>query len=384
MNVSKYKIAHWTSFFSLVLFSVFTLTTYSCKKIDVLNDSIQDAIQVLDDAVADMTTESANWRAILEDVVADLPETTHNVKSEVSQLINESIGATSSNIICVMDAIPTRIVRKLNELKAKLALGGVIPVLAPTVCQVSLPIIDLNNAEITRRTITVNGYDFDNANLLTLVLRKNSGATQTLSNRINKQSNYQYTINVANMDALLAAYDQIAIVFGEVDISQFGIIHKEEPIIQTIEFRPADFGPECPTHIGGDREFDGHGPDVTARTSIYIVNGKEIWADVYFHVKETVSDWTEAKGEWKYKIWPTIHNTAPANYKIRSILSASTTTKRYEDTDHSPDIINGSGPVDNFICVGDTGGDDVGRCNGNNDANISVQYNVIRISVEID
>ncbi len=367
--------------FSLML--LLLTSNYGCKRIDGLTSSIDEAVAVLDDAIADITAESASWRGILEGVVEDLPETTHDIKSEVSQLINESIGATSSNIICVIDAIPTRILRKLNEFKAKLTTGGVIPALSPTVCQVSLPTIDLNTNEVTRRTIVVNGYDFDNADLLKVELRKNSGQSITLNNRINKQSNYQYTIDIANMDDVLGAYNQMVIVFGSEDISQFGIIHKEEPLIETVEFRPRDFGPECPTHIGGDREFDGHGPNMTAQARIYIVNEKEIWAEIYYHVKETVSDWTEAKGEWSYKIWPTSQNPAPPNYKIRRILSSVSSARTHRDDDHSPDILSSSGLVDNFICVGDTGGDDVGNCNGNNDANIKVQYNTIRIEVEL-
>ena len=43
---------------------------------------------------------------------------------------------------------------------------------------------------------------------------------------------------------------------------------------EPFRFTPAAITRLCPTHIGGDREFDGHGPDVEAKADIQIRNAK--------------------------------------------------------------------------------------------------------------
>jgi hypothetical protein len=66
-----------------------------------------------------------------------------------------------------------------------------------------------------------------------------------------------------------------------------------EPL--TVEkFTPESILHLCPTHKGGDRDFEGNGPSVTAH--VYLSkknNDKEVWATIYLHAKETTPDWTE-------------------------------------------------------------------------------------------
>ena len=52
----------------------------------------------------------------------------------------------------------------------------------------------------------------------------------------------------------------------------------------------------CPTHIGGDREFKGHGPEVDANVTLRRAAGNEqVVLDIYLHEIETTSDWSEAE-----------------------------------------------------------------------------------------
>jgi len=69
--------------------------------------------------------------------------------------------------------------------------------------------------------------------------------------------------------------------------------------------------------LGGDREFDGHGPDVKATTKLRIGDGgRALYADIYFHAKETTHDWSETEGRWSRKVWD-----APTGQTIKRILS---------------------------------------------------------------
>lgn len=148
----------------------------------------------------------------------------------------------------------------------------------------------------------------------------------------------------------------------------------DEDVIKEFRFAPASITRLCPNHIGGDREFSGNGPDVTARVSLDTRNSEtEIWATLYLHAKETKSNWTEAEGTWQRKLW-----TAEPGYKIVSIDSDRSSEAHYTDTDHSLDKPSPTGGtlVSAFEIMGDTGGNDVGNCTAD-DVYMNVYFNEI-------
>lgn len=131
----------------------------------------------------------------------------------------------------------------------------------------------------------------------------------------------------------------------------------------------------CPTHIGGDREFKGHGPDVTVTAEIERRNGnQEIWAVLYLNAKETRSDWTEAEGNWDRRVW-----SVPTGQKVNSIDTDLESNAGYVDTDHDLDrpSVRGGTLVSRFEVMGDTGGNDVGNCTAD-DVYLNVYFNEIR------
>ncbi|KYC38728.1 hypothetical protein WA1_36790 [Scytonema hofmannii PCC 7110] len=69
--------------------------------------------------------------------------------------------------------------------------------------------------------------------------------------------------------------------------------------------------------LGGDREFDGHGPAVKSNVRLRIGDGgQSLYADIYLHAKETQSDWSETEGRWTRKVWQ-----APRGRRITRIVS---------------------------------------------------------------
>ena len=154
---------------------------------------------------------------------------------------------------------------------------------------------------------------------------------------------------------------------------------QEEP--EELNFNPQAITLLCPDHIGGDREFDGHGPNVTARATLETRNSnKEIWVKLYLHAKETRSDWTEAEGEWDRHLW-----TVPSGRTIVSILSDMSSTTSYTDDDHDLDrpAVAGGTLVQRFEIMGDTGGNDVGHCT-DDDVYMNVYFNTIRVKVKVE
>ncbi|MEL6589513.1 MAG: hypothetical protein AAFQ87_06725 [Bacteroidota bacterium] len=366
----------------IVLFASFlflSLFQTSCKfgVDEQVSNQIDTALALIEEGIRSINDQSDQWRNTLEYIHSEMPETLHWVKDDVSQLISEGIGATTSNVLCVIDAIPNRMIHGLQVLKAKL-LEQTPPSVSPTVCNVSLSTINLNAPAFNRAKIIVNGYDFVNDTDLQLFLRKTNGQKALVHpDRLLKQSDYQYTINIANWDNTLQQYAVLVMEFDGEILSEFAIIPKEEPEIKTFELQPPNFLKKCPTHIGGDREFDGNGPNTTCRATLSIVNQDEVWVEIYFHVKETKSDWTEARYRESFKL-----GNIPNGFRFNRYLSDTETIWTYTDTDHSVDTRSYSSAhlVKEFRAKGDTGGNDVGNCT-NDDAYLSVLFHKVRLEI---
>jgi hypothetical protein len=130
----------------------------------------------------------------------------------------------------------------------------------------------------------------------------------------------------------------------------------------------------CPTHIGGDREYNGHGPNTTTNITLRRAGGTLILG-ANMHQKETVSDWSEAKlnkdivlsqrfdGKQYTHIWaPNSAGvfvwTAMPNFSFYDGW-----TDFYVDTNHSTRTV--SPPkfwLQSVTTNGDTGGKDIGNC----------------------
>lgn len=164
-----------------------------------------------------------------------------------------------------------------------------------------------------------------------------------------------------------------------------------------VQFVPVTVGPYCPKKLmGGDREFDGHGPEIWAWIKLKVINKRYIDAEVYLHARETTSDWSETEGTWTKRLY-----TAPAGREIVDIL-----TGKYSDVHYvsrpgvnafSPaglvQAIGGArgtdvpfkddGLVTRWNIVGDTGGGDISDDdNPNDDTQVAVQLNPIKVRLK--
>lgn len=115
-----------------------------------------------------------------------------------------------------------------------------------------------------------------------------------------------------------------------------------------------------PPHVDGDREFDGHGPDVTVVIDLHVLDEDKVYAFVHVEAKETRWDWTRASGTAAFLLH---HSPRP----IVSIDSLTRFEHRYRDTDHARDVFDfpaESSLVKTLTCVGDTLGREAGARTG--------------------
>ena len=129
-----------------------------------------------------------------------------------------------------------------------------------------------------------------------------------------------------------------------------------------------------PPHVGGDREFKGHGPDVRVSAHLEIEDAMRIISTVEMSATETQSDWTTFQGTARRQTVFDCAQTHPG-WRIRRIVGSSASTLAFRDHDHA---VNRHGPttgnlVQLFEVMGDSRGSD--------EPWVSVTYN--RVSVEL-
>jgi hypothetical protein len=164
-----------------------------------------------------------------------------------------------------------------------------------------------------------------------------------------------------------------------------------------VQVMPSTVGPYAPKKLlGGDREFDGHGPEIWAWVKLDIVDKKYINATVYMHARETVSDWSETEGTWTKRLY-----TAPAGYEITGIMSGKYSEVHYISKpgvkSFTPagltQAVGGAkgidvpfkddGLVTRWNIVGDTGGTDISEDNNpHDDTQVAVQLNPVKLKLK--
>jgi hypothetical protein len=140
----------------------------------------------------------------------------------------------------------------------------------------------------------------------------------------------------------------------------------------------------CPTIFSGDREFDGHGPEVTTNVALRSTGG-QVFVDIHLREMETQWNWTGTEGSWSLPLaqapsgnaWNSIW--APDGngvYGWRTLAPNATYDQHddfYVDTDWNlrRNVTTGHWWLTEVATLGDTKGDDVVNCTAD-DAYINV------------
>lgn len=174
------------------------------------------------------------------------------------------------------------------------------------------------------------------------------------------------------------------------------VLHASPTADSLVTYIPTTVGPYCPKKLlGGDREFDGHGPEIWSWITLSIINKNTIVADVYMHARETQSDWSETEGTWRKVLY-----TAPPGYDIVEIVSGKHSEVHYISKPGMPSFtprgllneIGGQkgndvpfkddGLVTRWNIVGDTSGPDISDDdNCNDDTQVAIQLNPMLIKL---
>ena len=153
------------------------------------------------------------------------------------------------------------------------------------------------------------------------------------------------------------------------------------------------WGAFCPDHVRGDREFDGHGPHVTAQAAVDL-EGNDVVLRLNFKAEEWAngapkSDYTTAQSPypgaanaWRRVLYTLGPNETLVSWETSDGRNPSSSTE-YVDDDHAIDYPSnraGNGLVTRWTIMGDTSGDDVGNCTAD-DVYITIATNPIAFVV---
>jgi hypothetical protein len=128
------------------------------------------------------------------------------------------------------------------------------------------------------------------------------------------------------------------------------------------------------TLMRGDREFDGHGPDVMISVD-WTIAGNQVSANACVTATETQSDWSTGQA-----CRTSTSAAAPTN--IDAILDPPF-RYNYRDTNHNCEGFTGGTAVTGGVCVGDTSGDDIcgssNTCLSPDCAGCQVSFGCVRV-----
>ncbi len=348
------------------------LLTTGCINLDPVTNATNNMLAALDDAINALGSANADWQMILRDLEKKIPaELDSTIRNDISSTINRAVSTAGVEFRCSVDFAGDRVRQQLIRIRAKL-LKQPPPEVEPAFCNVDPPALDMNLPPDRRNKVELFGYDMDTVNVK--VSLQNNTAIVDLTPRLTRQTHYHMTVNLGGTPDLLSASSQKLILnWKGSEISAIPVIQPTTPVCKSevspsITLEPITWSPP-PTR--GDREFQGHGPQVYASVSL-TNHGTHVNATIFMVAKETQSDWTEASGSMTKSIYP-----APPGRKIERIIGDLSQKYSYLDTDTTDDNFGGGsgGPVSSWVFVGDgpTGNDAGG------DTKVTVHFNPLKV-----
>jgi hypothetical protein len=353
--------------FSITLIALF----FSGCGLGKVEDSINDAVGVVDQGITTIDHDSTKWQATLQEVADKLPKDIQStIRNEMDQLVARSIARAGVEFRCNADFLAQRAVQGLKRVKAMLLNQRPDPI-KPSFCQVSPEVLNLNEPVKSRQTILIAGYDMDqvdkSAHPLGVVLFSDKSGLQVKLEeaRIGRTTHYSIALNVAGADfeQLLRTkqISKLRVVWGDnpPGLPEALIVPKEAQSVTKPNVLIGEIS-YTPPKVSGDRDFNASG-DHPMRFTVRAeskIEGSKIMVRVRMMAAESQSDWTRVDGWSK---WQTAY-TAPVGWKIKSASPLGSSEKsgsigthgiRYENLSQG-EVVN------RFDIYGDTDGQEAG------------------------
>lgn len=357
-----------------LLFASNILLISGCDIIDEtpIIDTMQKSVNVLDDAIDELQQTSADWQKVLTEAQNKLTEDAQStIRNEIANVASRSVAQSGVELRCDADFITERVRQALLRIRAKI-LKQEVPPVEPGLCQVVPLAVDRTLVPARISILEFYGYDFDQGTGLK-VFHESAGGRQDVTNMLDRPTHYAMTLRFgANGVQLDEKSVRVALEWGGKTISTIAVIQPPTPVCRSkvVPFTPVSITFVPPYAGRGDKDFYGHGPNVSAYVRL-ITQPDILKARVYMRAIETKSNWTEATGTKEFDLY----NPEPG-WRIDRVVGPATTSYNYTDSNHEIDFFNlgSGGPAKRFAFVGDTDGDEAGTR-----TKIDVDFNRLQI-----
>jgi len=156
----------------------------------------KDTLDEFENAITTLDSNSAEWQQVLKDLetkfASDVQST---IRSEITNLLANSIGASGAEFRCNVDFIGKRVQESLKQLVAKL-LGGKLS-FEPVFCSSVPPIIPFQEVKDNRLSaVVIYGYNLTNLSNFKVILVNDGGMFRDVTMEVQNPTNYVLTINL--------------------------------------------------------------------------------------------------------------------------------------------------------------------------------------------
>ena len=210
-------------------------------------ESIRGAVNTLDSAIYALSSESANWRSIVEEIKDELPA---EIRGEVDIALNRALAASGVEFRCDVDFIRQRLRQDLLDIRDQL-IGKKQRIKTPVICHVIPATID----PMSTKYVQFFGYDFDKSQLELFL--EDGNQVRNVTELLDRPSHYELTINVSH--ALLSDTSRKFILRGGTEEYSVAIKTARRAKVKVTfhSIYVENGGGECPAEVYFDLRVNG-------------------------------------------------------------------------------------------------------------------------------
>lgn len=198
-----------------------------------LSGCLDPIANAIDNAIRTLESQSNSWRSVLEDtrdVLVDQAQST--IRNEINSALTNAIAAAGSQVQCVIDAIPHRVLNTLYRVRAMWT-NNPVPAREPLVCAVVPSSIDLSLVPNRLNVVHFYGYDFDIFHGDFRVLLQNGNQQTDVSRYLDQPTDYEMTLNLSGTNGLQfsSTSTRLILTFNNTTMGSIGIQQPPPPVL---------------------------------------------------------------------------------------------------------------------------------------------------------
>jgi len=378
-------------FFLTLILLVFSIS--SCKLGGEAVDSVKDATAVttaiLERASSEISADASNYGAIMQEAIDKVDDQAiRNQLANARDDANKIVAAGGTEFKCTIQFAADFLNKRIAAIRAKL-LKKAIPKEYPAICQVIPASIDMNRSPNQRNEVSVTGYFLmEDISKYQLYHVSSTGVKTDQTISLSTSTDFKLVINLGSSGITLNKNSaKLSLTYDNQLISDIAVIQPQpEPCKikeRTLTGLPKlVIYPEHKAESGlkkGDKEFNGNGPCTKGNVSLFTKsNGRELWAEGFVEMWECPDKLNEIKKDYTFgsKKKRIKLLSVDNGWRIKKIKEETKDAFQNIDRGHSVEKISGSGPVLNYIILGDTKGSDLGS------SKVEINFKPLKVTLE--